>query len=208
MIIADQKALLDKYELESETLKATSYDKTNNEYVSNSQIQVVNFDKLKENYIQNLPTQKPTSFPSSCDALLERNGIWYFIEFKNGSINPNKPHPIERKIYDSVAMLLEFVDKHIDYSRTHIEFILVYNENKNPLQQNNENRTSLQPNEINESNARESIFQRIGNLASEQKYDKPRFGLDRFEKFMLKKVYTVPKSSFNTFLSDMLKKRL
>ncbi len=206
MIIADQKALLDKYKLESETLEVTSYDETNNEYVSNSQIQVINFDKLKESYIHNLPTQKPTSFPSSCDALLERNGIWYFIEFKNGSINPNKPHPIERKIYDSVAILLEFVDKHVDYSRTHIEFILVYNENKNPLRQNNGIRTSLQSNEINESNARESVFQRIGNLASEKKYDKPRFGLDRFEKFMLKKVYTVPKSSFNTFLSDVFEK--
>ena len=34
MIIADQKALLDKYKLESETLEVTSYDETNNEYVS------------------------------------------------------------------------------------------------------------------------------------------------------------------------------
>ena len=67
------------------TLKETSEDKSNAEYMTEAQIEVVNFDEVKAEYIMNL---KLRNVPDSVDALFsDENGAVIFVEFKNGKIN-------------------------------------------------------------------------------------------------------------------------
>ena len=47
---------------------------------------------------------------------------------KNGTINLKENVKIFNKIYDSMLIFLETVNKHIDYSRNNIIYVLVFNE--------------------------------------------------------------------------------
>jgi len=57
-------------------------------YMTNSEIQVINFDKVKESYIKGMSLSKA---PCSNDALyIGKDNKFYFVEFKNGVMNKNK----------------------------------------------------------------------------------------------------------------------
>lgn len=105
------------------TLKRASLDTTNKQYMCESTIKVVNFDKIPNAYAKGRGWK---SVPNSNDALyISFENRWYFIEFKNGSIDKAD---LYRKIYDSVIMLLEMnIIPDIEFVRKNIEFILVYN---------------------------------------------------------------------------------
>ena len=63
--------------------KETSYDKDGEEpgYMTDSQIQVINFDKVKDGYIKNLAL---SNTPCSNDALyFGKDNKIFFVEFKN-----------------------------------------------------------------------------------------------------------------------------
>lgn len=72
------------------TLKETSYDKNNSQYMTNSTFQVVDFDKVKDSY-----SFRGTGLSSrnmrSNDALVILDKIsnphFIFIEFKNGNLD-------------------------------------------------------------------------------------------------------------------------
>lgn len=65
------------------TFKETSYDKDGEKpgYMTDSQIQVINFDKVKDGYIKNLAL---SNTPCSNDALyFGKDNKIFFVEFKN-----------------------------------------------------------------------------------------------------------------------------
>ena len=70
------------------TLKKASRDTTNNEPMCESMITVVNFDKIPNEYARG---RGWSGVPKSNDALyIDRQGKWFFIEFKNGTINKDE----------------------------------------------------------------------------------------------------------------------
>lgn len=117
------------------SIKETSYDKHNKQYMVESQMQVCNFDEVKNWYISNyIPMANPN--PKSNDALYCCEDNIFFIEFKNGGIDNKINFEINKKIYDSLFILfdLKYQDKQgnvvdsIAYTRKNMEYILVYNE--------------------------------------------------------------------------------
>ena len=121
------------------TLKEVSKDDSNDEFMTNSLVQVVNFDSAKSRYVENLET-KLNDTPASVDALhCDPSGISTFIEFKNGNLDGARYREIHRKVRDSLLLLGDIAKLHIGDTRTNMDFILVYNEQKNPVSIDEEN---------------------------------------------------------------------
>ena len=77
------------------------HEKDNVQYMTDSQRMVVNFDKVKEEYISNLSL---VEVPKSNDALfLSRDNKLIFVEFKNGFMDGKKKFDVRKKIYDRLA---------------------------------------------------------------------------------------------------------
>lgn len=113
-----------KFEDKIITMKQASYDKTNKEYLSNSNIEVYDFDKIKDSFASSLNRGGATS-PLSNDVLYCYEDRIYFIEFKNGrNINP---HNLSRKNYDSTIILSKILDVSLNELCDKLCYILVYN---------------------------------------------------------------------------------
>lgn len=88
-------------------LKETSLDDrdgTSRMYMTNSPLAAIDFDSVKEEYVQNLGLHE---VPSSNDALFDDGkGTLVFVEFKNGFISRTKQFAIRKKIYDSILGLV------------------------------------------------------------------------------------------------------
>lgn len=106
-------------------LKDVSFDDTNKISMIESDERVIDFDAVKNDYIKSL---KLTRTPKSNDALAQRNETFYFIEFKSGHV---KKHDIAKKIYDSLLILMDIISQGITFTRENVEFILVYDYEKN-----------------------------------------------------------------------------
>ena len=62
-------------------------------YMTNSEIQVINFDKVKESYIKEMNL---SDTPCSSDALyIGKEEKLFFIEFKNGVMKNNKIYNVQ-----------------------------------------------------------------------------------------------------------------
>ncbi|WP_297712354.1 hypothetical protein [Clostridium sp.] len=186
------------------TLKDVSYDNDNNEYMTNSNLKVIDFDKVKENYIKNnMSNVKPN--PKSNDALyLSKDGVWTFIEFKNGSIRNNIVFDINKKIYDSLFILFDIDFKNseiefnntISFSRSNINYILVYNKKK--YDQNGptglcDEGIKRQKSSLQQSKSRDYLSKRLFSHAKENFI---LFGLDQFKGYFFKEVFTYTKEEF------------
>lgn len=110
------------------TLRETSKDDHDNmaqDFMTDSEKIVVDFDLVKEKYIEHLGL---SDIPKSNDALLDAgNGDLIFIEFKNGYIDSKKQFDIRKKIYDSTLIFTDIVSAGISSMRQYMEYILVYN---------------------------------------------------------------------------------
>lgn len=164
------------------TFKETSKDTDSGEakYMTQSEIEVVNFDEVKNRYIKDM---KLSITPCSNDALyISATGEYYFIEFKNGVMKKEKIYNVYNKIYDSLLIFNDIINQNISFCRENVNFILVYNESKNP----NENEEIL----INPKVA-------IGkHFSSKAKTKFVRFDLNRFKKIYFKEVYTYTEKEF------------
>lgn len=102
------------------TLKRCSKDDASFDYMTESRLLAVNFDRFSKYYCQ---VVKIAQQPKTNDALYcTEDGKWYFVEFKNGSI---KKDEIYRKIYDSLIMLIEAgMIPDYQFSRENISYIL------------------------------------------------------------------------------------
>lgn len=179
----------------SSTLMETSKDTTKSEtdngrYMTTSKMNVINFDKVKESYVKGLSVSE---VPKSNDALVVvSDEEAYFIEFKNGEIDKLKNYQIKIKIYDSLLVLLDLIEKNISFSREHIHYILVYNEDVTHTS-HQFNKKEFEKVKVQFSPHRDKIVKRINNLAG-KKYI--QFGLKGFERLYFKTVNTYTKRQF------------
>jgi len=145
------------------TLRETSLDSVSNEFMTLSNLCCVNFDKLKEEYTRPLQLSE---VPKSVDALLvTRDDYVFLIEFKNGAFRNKKIFDVRLKLFDSLLILTDVLKVDITHTRERFNFILVYNEERNPIS------------EISE------ILARRANTKF------TRFSLERFESLYFKKVF-------------------
>lgn len=141
------------------TLSDASYDDNNKVYVydsSRKSLNVLNFDDFVQqvylrnffstNEVQEFIKTKSLSMYSlaSVDAfLIDKNGEWFFIEFKNQAIK-NTKDSVEKKAYQNLFWITDlflsdkannktFFDSSnpIEFSRKHITYILVVSKDKN-----------------------------------------------------------------------------
>lgn len=188
------------------TMKAASYDDDNKEYLTDScpgdidyaSIRVINFDKVRGEYWSLLKQADKNSgspqitneTPLSNDALfLTAQDILVFVEFKNGKLGfiskrTNKfiddwdaKFDLHAKVYDSVAILTDIIEKTVSYTREYVEYVLVYNEEKNSY--------------------KEKISSYFEDKAT---VPKVRFGLERFKGYLLKDVHTYTPSQFEAYM--------
>lgn len=166
------------------TLKNTSYDDTNREYMTESQLEVVDLDKVKEEYCSPLKLKEP---PKSCDALYENNDELFFIEFKNGKV---LQYDVRKKIYDTILLFTDIVGCGISKTRENIRYILVYDKEKN---KNNKDCGEYKNRNIQESEGFDSFSRSISKLAKQEIL---RFKVGDFQNYLLKSVHTYTKEEF------------
>ena len=186
------------------TLKKTSLDKGSGQkkYMTESEMPVVDFDKVKKAYVRELKV-KPKSMPCSSDALhIGKNGNISFIEFKNGKINYMQRYNIHQKIYDSLLIFGDMTGKGLSFCREHADFILVYNEMKNREEEKEETGEGEarkgksiggEQRQIQESDSRVAIGKYF-SLKGKKNF--VRFDLEKFENFYFKNVFTFTEKEF------------
>lgn len=93
--------------------------------MTDSKLIVVDFDKTKTSYLNNL--QHSEEDAKSVDALAKgKDGILYMIEFKNGNCR-KEAEDIRSKVKDSVIILCDICNKKLEDARNEIVFVLVVN---------------------------------------------------------------------------------
>ena len=187
------------------TLKQTSKDDNNEEYMTESTIRVINFDSIGgDKYSKNnkLNIQLKTN-----DVLFLHNDKKYtFIEFKNGKlldktnkIDIKKLKDIELKILNSLFVLGDIEEKSLSSLKEITDYILVYNEEKNT------------PNERNSISEIGNYFINQGNISSEKtKTEREEiicFGLEKFKGYCFKNVHTYSKEEFEEKFVKKYEKR-
>lgn len=179
------------------SFKETSKDTNGEEikYMTESEVEVINFDKVKDDYIRDMGL---STTPCSNDALyVGRKGNISFVEFKNGRMKKDKVYDVYNKIYDSLLIFNDIVGKNISFCRENVNFILVYNESKNPLESGKEDKE-------------DSSKARIGKyFASKANRKYVRFDLERFQKIYFREVFTYTEKEFErNFLSKLQEEEL
>lgn len=103
------------------TLKETSYDKQNNEYLCHSDFPAYDFDCITDKLYH--PNKKPRSF----DALIVLESRLYCIEFKNQLPSKIVNSEIQEKLQDSQETLRELFTKYnIQKNDYDFVFFVVY----------------------------------------------------------------------------------
>ncbi len=107
------------------SLKETSYDFAHDEYMTESNIAVIDFDKVKTDYMNKHKHSEEDA--KSVDAIARgKDGILYMIEFKNGKFK-NEADNIREKVKDSLLILFDLCKKRLEDARKEIVFVLVIN---------------------------------------------------------------------------------
>lgn len=202
----NKKYNLDIFENNISTLKDTSIDKSPDsngivtiEYMTESKLEVVNFDKVKEEYIKKF---KEAEMIKSIDALIVEKDLEVFVEFKNGDISYYKNskkdsddlsehclknnilYDIEWKIRDSLLIYCDLLKKNISYTREKTDFILVYNEFKN------------------KNKARDDMKKSINRL-SKKEDELVKWGFGKY-KFFFRNVHTYTQKEFESYIKKTI----
>ena len=153
-------------------------------YMTESLLDVVNFDVVKDKYIAALAVPEA---PKSNDAFYASEaGEMYFIEFKSGVISREKTFEIRLKIFDSLLILTDIAKVDISDTRQSLSYILVYNETKNPRIENEKEELQVSP-------SRTEIAKHISKKGQKEFI---RFSLERFQTLYFKNVFTVTEEEF------------
>lgn len=161
-----------------DTLRNTSYDSASNEYMTDSEEEVVNFDIVKRKYCNGLSASEEMS--DSVDALFEKDNRLIFIEFKNGNAR-NEKNKIRDKKDESVMIFCDITDKEIRHTRENAYFILVYNKEKTKISLN------------------EEMAVRMAQIS---KLPYAIMDLDKHEGLCYKKIITMNECEFSKWLHD------
>lgn len=172
-----------------DTLKEMSKDTSQGQpqYMTERTKEAVNFDLVKRAYTNNLGLSEETA--SSCDSLAFLPAGSVFIEFKNGKVQPAE---IKTKIRDSLLIYGGITGQSIADTRTALEFILVYNEQKNP-----DRSPSTSP--PDDAPSRVTIAE---HLAIRANIEHIRFDLERFQKLYFSAVHTYTPEEFEKYLTE------
>lgn len=174
------------------TLKETSRDDSdisNVQYMTQSKLEVVDFDLVKRRYVNGLGLSEDCA--ASADAVLQRKDGISFIEFKNGKVNNRN---IKDKARDSLLLFSDITGKNITYTRENVDFIVVYNLEKNPLpNQMERERLQEEPSRIDIAN---HFLGRAGK-------ELVCFDLERYEKLYFRKIHTYSKTQFEEYLKKL-----
>ena len=159
------------------------------QYMTSSEKAVINFDLVKRHYVNQLGLSEDVA--TSVDAILPfANGI-LFVEFKNGKVDNRN---IKDKARDSLLIFLEIIGENISFSRNNIDFVVVYNLEKNPLP------NQLKKGQLQETPSRVFI---ADHFMEKAKKEFIRFDLKRYEKLYFKNVHTYPKERFEEYLQKL-----
>lgn len=177
------------------TLKETSIDQHDGNtirYMTNSDRKAVNFDNVKKDYIKTLSLSET---PKSNDALfLSRDNKLIFVEFKNGFMDGEKKFSIRKKIYDSIIILTDILNKGISSLRDQMEYVLVYNEAVNTNEKEVIEKSKYL---VQHSKAYDSFAKSMSKLAKKEYIC---FGVKMFENYCFSKVHTYTEAEFEEFL--------
>ena len=166
-------------------LLETSKDKAKKETMMDSEIEVINFDTIKDSYVQLFKIEKI----NSNDALIIRDDEYLFIEFKNGKIRDIKDvFEIYSKIYDSLIILSNILEKTLIELKDRVSYILVFNKELEHTRKF--------------ERAEEGF---IKHLNKNSEIERIYFGLRKFEKYCFKKVYTYSVEEFKSKFLQSLK---
>lgn len=159
---------------------------------------VIDFDAIKDDYIQSLSLKET---PKSSDALVKCGEKYYFIEFKNGRVNK---YDVMKKVYDSLLIFMDVIHENISFTRKKVNFILVYNYEKNKesiqreIQENKRDGKMLKKDEIQQSTGIQDITKHFFGYAN-KKFDP--FQLENiFEKVYLNEVISYDVDDFKARL--------
>ena len=163
-------------------------DKENICYMTESLKETVDFDAVKTQYANELKLSEECA--SSVDGLFETTENLVFVEFKNGKMKGEKSK-VKEKIRDSLLIFCDVTGKHAKDTREWLEFILVYNIDKNPM-----------PNQIDKEPVQESKSRvDIANYFSKKaKKEFIRYDLEKFKTLYFKDVHTYSEKEFEEYL--------
>jgi hypothetical protein len=168
-----EKTYSDMLACYGETLEKTSEDMHKpmaERFMTSCKKVVVNIDKFKIGFVKDMGLSQ---VPMSCDALcMISPGEFFLIEFKNGIIDDIKNHEIKVKIFETLLILMGKLDKTIQFTREHVTFVLVYNED-----------------EAHKFYIHKKVFSRTTDF-------KVDMGLGRFERIYFKSVNVYSKAEF------------
>lgn len=176
------------------TLKEASYDSEHGEYMTMLETpEVVLFDDASDSYAAHCGISSKCSVDAlhnpCADAL-------FLIEFKNGAITKAERYAIYRKIYDSLLILSDITGLKLSDYRLHADFILVFNRGKN---QDADARLVS----ISSSRALNGFADTLAYKAGKRMI---YFGLEPFQGYCFRKVFTLDADHFNA-MHDMLFRR-
>lgn len=164
-----------------DTLKEMSKDTSQNsvQYMTDLEIEAVNFDQVKRAYANALGLSEEVA--NSVDTLSLLFGEPVFIEFKNGTVHPGD---IKNKIRDSLLIYGGITGENIEKTRCDMEFILVYNPQKN----------------IDKSHSISSREEIAKAIFQKAKTEIIRFDLERYQKLYFRAVHTYTPEELKDYL--------
>lgn len=179
-------------DFEKVTLRETSFDSSNKEYMTQSTLEVINFDGLKEKFFKKIKNNSEQKLCSNDALYFCGDNEIYMIEFKNGRITKEEIYKLFWKNFDSVLIYMHYDLQDIGKLKDKLNYILVYNDDKNPDAPGTSE-------SISQSMSRNKLGQRLAENAKEEFV---RFGLGYFKNYSFKSVYMLTKEQFEErFLS-------
>lgn len=189
-----------------DTLKNTSKDTENEDYMVESNLRVVNFDDVKRDYINslNLPVYKDGKSErcKSFDALyVDKKGTVFFIEFKNGKMT-GETKKVEIKMRDGLLLFCDLTEKNLGFTRKYVEFILVYNENNAPIVGQEKKEYEKEEVLFLKQQKSDPLNHIITSIFGKSEFEFVRYGYRKYEGVFFKKVHTYSKTDFkNKFVN-------
>ena len=175
-----------------ESLRETSKDDSDPndiQYMTSSETEVVNFDLVKRCYVNGFGLSEDAI--TSVDAIVPLEDRILFVEFKNGKVNNRN---IKDKARDSLLVFLEIIGKNIAFSRSNIDFVVVYNLEKNPLPR------QVQKGQLQDTPSRVSIADHFMGKAPKEFIC---FDLERYERLYFRNIHTYSKKRFEEYLQAL-----
>lgn len=111
------------------SLKEASHDDANSVYMLADEIEVIRIDDVTDDYTSKCRISSVDSVDALhyCDS--EGNAL---VEFKNGKLDNKDIYEIMQKVYNSLLIISDITKLTIGDFRKELDFVLVYNKEKNP----------------------------------------------------------------------------